>query len=383
MDSTSISGVLKHYAYMANEWIAQGHHVDFLVARAGFPQFEKLSPEAGLVSSDDLFSANRHLSKTWTYFPAYAWRCCTAHTLPLQRTYDVVYASGQFIVEIYCAQVMALRNRCPWVAKVQHVLASQPKRGGLINNLFLKTERLAAKAMHDEAGAVMCLSQTVQDDYRDLERSLDLDPTDTKQIGCGIDVEAIISHHPQEKEFDVAFMGRMHEQKGVFELPEYWQAVLRAKPDARMVVIGEGPHREGMQKKFAEMGLLDSVIITGGISEKEKDHFLSQSRIGLSLSYEEGWGLSITEFLAFGMPVVAYELPVFSQVFPTQLESVIRGDHQAAAGETIALLNNPLRLKKRGKDGREFVRKYDYRQFAMQELEVLQEALSKSPGAHS
>lgn len=377
MDSASISGVLKHYAYMANEWIAQGHQTDFLVARAGFPQFQRLSPDAGLISSDNLFDATRYLSKTWTYFPAYAWRCWTAHTLPLPRRYDAIYASGQFIVDIYCAQVMALRNHCPWVAKVQHVLASQPKRGGLINNLFLKTERLAAKAMHDEAGAVMCLSQTVQDDYRDLELSLDLAPTDTKQIGCGIDVETIIGLHGEEKRFDVAFMGRMHEQKGVFELPSFWQTVLKDKPGARMVVIGEGPHREGMQQKFAELGLLDSVTITGGVSEKEKNHFLAQSRIGLSLSNEEGWGLSITEFLAFGMPVVAYELPVFSQVFPTQLEHVQRGDHRAAAQETIRLLNNPRQLKKRGQDGREFVRRYDYRQFAKQELEVIQQSVDE------
>ena len=41
-DSTSVSGVLKHYAFMANEWNAAGHQTDFVLARAGFPQLQQL-----------------------------------------------------------------------------------------------------------------------------------------------------------------------------------------------------------------------------------------------------------------------------------------------------------------------------------------------------
>ena len=379
MDSTSVSGVLKHYAYMAKEWIGLGHRVDFLVAKAGFVQFRSLVPEAGLVSSDNIFDASRHLSKTWTYFPAYAWRCWTAHTVPLPRRYDVVYASGQFIVDVYCAQAVALRNDCPWVAKIQHVLASQPKRAGFINSLFLRTEKLAAEWMNRDAARVMCLSQTVQDDYRALETALGIaPPTDTLQIGCGIDVEALLQEQPTPKLYDVGFMGRMHEQKGVFELPRYWQSVLKKKPDARMVVIGEGPHRQPMQAKFEALGIADSVNFTGGISEHRKNHLLRESRIGLSLSYEEGWGLSITEFLAMKMPVIAYGLPVFEQVFPTQLEIVPRGQPESAASETLKLLADPKRIQKRGREGSEFVRRYDYRQIALEELAVLEDAVNDS-----
>ena len=375
MDSTSISGVLKHYAYMANEWIRLGHQTDFLVAAAGFPQFQALAPEAGLVSSDDLFDATKHLSKTWRYFPAYAWRCWTTHTVPLPRQYDIIYASGQFIVDVYCAQAMALRNHCPWVAKVQHVLASQSKRGGFINSLFLKTEKLTAEWMHRDAAQVMCLSETVQKDYRSLETSLGIGPTDTIQVGCGIDVAELINTPPAEKQYDVAFMGRMHEQKGVFDLPAYWESVLAAKPDARMVVIGEGPHRRAMQAIFKERGIAGSVTFTGGITEERKNDLMRASRTGLSLSFEEGWGLSITEFLAMEMPVVAYALPVFEQVFPTHLELVSRGNPGAAATETLALLNDPKRMKKRGMNGSRFVQRYDYRQIARAELAVLETAL--------
>ena len=129
-----------------------------------------------------------------------------------------------------------------------------------------------------------------------------------------------------------------------------------------------------MQALFEQLGIADSVTVTGGISEHRKNHLLRESRVGLRLSNEEGWGLSITEFLALEMPVVAYRLPVFEQVFPTQLELVNRGDVIGAATETLALLSDPRRLTKRGRDGSKFVKQYDYRQIAREELDVLETA---------
>lgn len=380
MDSTSISGVLKHYAYMAREWIAMGHQVDFLVAKAGFPQFKKLVPEAGLVSSDGLFDATRHLSKTWTYFPAYAWRCLTTHFLRTPRKYDIVYASGQFIVDVYCARVMARRHGCPWIAKVQHVLDSQAQRAGLINNLFLRTEKLAAKWMNREAARVMVLSNVVKRDYRALEEHLGLPPIDTVEVGCGIDVKTLQTTPASEQKHDVVFMGRMHEQKGVFDLPHVWKTVRQSCPNVSLLVIGEGPHRIPMQDKFAELGLKDGITFTGGIPEPDKNRYLTESRIGLSLSYEEGWGLSITEFLALGLPVAAYELPVFNQVFPTQLETAALGDRDGIARQIIRLLNEPEHARRRGEEGRSFAARYDYRHIAHEEFEILTQAVAQNGG---
>jgi len=378
MDSRSVSGVLKHYAGMAEEWIAAGHPTDFLVARAGFPQFQSLCPRAGLVSSDNVFDATRYLAQTWRYFPAYGWRCASAHLIRLPRRYDLVYASGQFIVDIYGARVIARRLGAPWVAKIQHVLHSQPRRHGFINRLFLDSEKLAAKWMNRHAAQVMCLSGVVAEDYRKLEASLGLKPTPTKVVGCGVDVRALQAVPPEAKQFDVVFLGRMHEQKGVFELPEVWRQVLAVKPDAKLVVIGEGPHRQEMEAMFRDLGIAGSVACTGGIEEAAKNRLLAQSRVGLSLSYEEGWGLSVTEFLAMGLPVVAYDLPVFRHIFPGQLAGVNPGDRAAAARELLGLLRDEPRRQSIGSQGRDFARRYDYRHIAREELAVLEAALRRA-----
>jgi len=377
-DSVSVSGVLKHYAFMANAWIEAGHQTDFVVAKAGFTQLRQLSPEAGLISSDNLFDATKNMSKTWQNMPAFLWRMWNAHWLRLREKYDVVYASGPFIFEVYAARVLAGRLRVKWVAKVQHVLHSQPKRDGIFNRMFLQSERISARWMNRRAAVIMCLSKVVQDDYRALEEEMNLTPAKTVQVGCGIDFEAMIDGSGENKEFDVVFLGRIHEQKGVFDLPRTWNAVIKKRPKAKLLIIGSGPHREAMEARLKELGLSDSVTVAGSVDEAEKNRLLARSRVGISLSYEEGWGLSVTEFLAAGMPVVAYRLPVFDQVFPDQLELVPPGEAEAAGDEILGLLENEQRRRDRGAAGREFARKYDFRAIAEEELQTLRTAIEDS-----
>lgn len=376
-DSASVSGVLKHYALMAREWIRLGHSTDFLLASAGFPQLRDLCPAAGRVSSDRFFDASSYLDQTWRYFPAYGWRILNAHLLRLPKRYDAVYASNFVIFDVYPAWAIARRQRAALVIKLQHLLHLQPKRSGFLDKLFLRTERWAARIANRHADLMMCLSEVVGSDYRDLERRLGLAPSKVIQAGCGLDFSEIDATLPQEKRYDAVFLGRMHQQKGVLELPEVWAHVVANMPSARLAVIGEGPHRARTQRLFEEKGLAKNVVFFGGVPEKQKNTLLAASKIGLSLSYEEGWGLSVTEYLAAGLPVVAYDLPVFCSVFPQQLELVKPGDAIAAADRLIGLLQNPARQREIGEQGRRFVRQFDYRQAAGKELALIEKAVEK------
>ncbi len=372
-DSTSVSGVLKHYALVAKGWIEQGHTTDFLVATAGFPQVADLCPVAGKVSSDRWFNASSYIEQTWRYFPAYGWRLLNAHVQRFERKYDIVYASNFLIFEVYPAWVIARRHRARFVVKAQHVLHAQPKRESVFDRLFLATERMAAKIANRHADLIMCLSDVVGRDYRALEEDLGLPTSNVITVGCGLDFADIDATPQVSKEYDVVFLGRMHEQKGVFELPDVWRRVNRQCPEARLLVIGEGPHRPDTQKLIDEAGLSGTVTFAGGVPEKEKNRLLAASSIGLSLSYEEGWGLSVTEYLAAGLPVAAYDLPVFQSEFEGHLTLHTRGDQDAVAQTLVDWLLNPTVAEQVGKKGREFVHRFDYRTVAQEELDLMEQ----------
>ena len=370
-DSRSVNGVLRHFVLVAREWIRLGHPTDFVVARAGWPQLRDLAPESGLICSDGLFDATRYLAQTWRYFPAYAWRMLTAHWLRLPKHYDVVIASSPFAFEVYPSMVLARRTGAKLAVKVHHVLNAQEGRRGGFDRLYLRAEEQSCRWVNRHAAVVFCSVRAVAEDYRRLEVRLGLKPRETLPTGYGADLDAFGGPSGAPKPFDAVFLGRLHEHKGVFELPDYWAEVARQRPGAGLLIIGTGPRRERMEGLFQAKGVLSSVTFTGGVSEARKNELLNQAKIGISLSYEEGWGLSITEFMASSLPVVTYQLPVYDEVFPGQLERVNLGDWRAAAARTVGLLGNEAKREELGRAGRAFVQRYDYREVAGKELEAL------------
>jgi hypothetical protein len=117
-DSRSVNGVLRHYVLMAKEWIAGGHRTDFVAARAAQSQLTELAPQSRLISSDGFFNATGRVDRTWTYFPAYAYRLLTPYGMRLPEKYDVVVASSQLIVETQAARILARRLRARLAVKI-------------------------------------------------------------------------------------------------------------------------------------------------------------------------------------------------------------------------------------------------------------------------
>lgn len=373
-DSRSLSGALRHFLYMADEWTRAGHQTDFLAARCGFPQIGQLTPKSRLISSDNVFDATRYVAQTWRYFPAYGLRMLTPHVTRLPERYDVVIASTQLIVEVYPALVIAQKQNAKLVAKVHHVLAAQARhRIGAFDRLFLWSERKTTRWLSQHADLVICGTKFVESDYKELERTLELKPAPTAASGYGVDLAKMPDSSDAPKNYDVVHLGRLHEHKGVFHLAPLWKKVLEKRPEAKLLVIGEGPHRPRVEQMLAELGIAQSVRFTGGIPEAEKDALIGQSKIGLSLSFEEGWGLSINEFLAAAIPVVAYALPIFDSVFPNQLYGVKVGDMDGAAASILRLLDSPGERREVGQRGRQFVMQYDYRNVAKSEFKLLEE----------
>ena len=369
-DSVSISGVLREYVNIAQVWVEEGHTVDFLCGRVAHKQLIELAPMCGLLSSDDYFDATANLNQSWRHFPAYVWRCLSALRWPKDR-YDIVYATGPFVVETFCARSIAKRLNVPWVVKIQHVLSAQPDRTGFVNRLMIWGEKKSTRWANQEAGKIFCLSPTVAQDYGVLENQLGLPVSKTVTIGSSVDLDQFKPMKETQKKHDVVILGRIHKLKGVFDLPSIWASVKAARSNATLKVIGEGPHRAEVMAEFSRRNLTDGVEFTGAISEQEKNRLVSEARVGLSLSSEEGWGLAVNEYLASALPVVAYDLPVFREIFPSVLRTIPQGNKKAVVNALLELLANPSAREEQGLKGREFVRRYDYRKMAREELQHL------------
>jgi glycosyltransferase involved in cell wall biosynthesis len=386
MEPRSISGVQRHFAGVVKHWIAAGHQVDFALAAAAHPLWRRMFPHSQLLSTDSLIPAPGRIPQAFWCAPAYAWRMFPFHYPRTARTgYDVIYPCAPFFFEVYPAWRLAQANRAALVVKIHHLVTGLPGRTGIIDRLFLQSERASVRLLHRHGNLILGSTPAIAKAYTHLESSLGLNPSPMVCTGYGIDLDDIPFLPDSPKEFDAVVLGRLHEHKGVLDIPELWTAVRQRHPSARLLVIGEGPHRDELQRRLRSAGLEQAVQLTGAVDDLEKNRLLSRCRLGLSLSREEGWGLSITEFLAAGLPVVALQLPVFPEVFGDQLDTVPLGDLTGFAQKVCNWLDDPARCREQGAEGRRFVARYDYRSVAAAELAAIQQARNRSldPGHRS
>lgn len=116
------------------------------------------------------------------------------------------------------------------------------------------------------------------------------------------------------KKYELSFMARFHEQKGVFEVIDIMKKLKVIKPDISIVVLGGGVKRiedEFFRRVKAE-GLSENITYLGYITGDEKYDVLADSKIFLFPSYYESFGQSALEAMKCGLPVVAYDLPPFA-----------------------------------------------------------------------
>lgn len=104
----------------------------------------------------------------------------------------------------------------------------------------------------------------------------------------------------------VIAVGRLSEEKGFMNLIEA-MALLRARRDARLLIVGEGPDRARLEARTKELSLNDTVTLAG--FHGNPGHFVERAQLFVSASRHEGLGNAIIEALALGVPVVSTDAP--------------------------------------------------------------------------
>ncbi len=137
-------------------------------------------------------------------------------------------------------------------------------------------------------------------------------------------------------------VARLHPTKGIDDLLRAWVIVAQSVPNAILRIVGGGelPYRERLDELAASLRLGTSVLFAGGVSDEERDEYISHANVFLFPSYEEGWGIAVAEAMAAGLPCITYDLPVFREIFPRGRLTAPLGDVEGLARAAITLLQD-------------------------------------------
>jgi len=102
----------------------------------------------------------------------------------------------------------------------------------------------------------------------------------------------------------VARMSADERYKGHDELLDVWPALLARRPDAKLVVAGDGTDRGRLESRAASLGLSHAVTFTGRVGDRELAALYDQSRFLVMPSRDEGFGLVFLEAMRAGKACV-------------------------------------------------------------------------------
>ena len=80
-------------------------------------------------------------------------------------------------------------------------------------------------------------------------------------------------------------------------------------PDLTVNVVGDGPERGRLELLTQQLGLEAVVGFLGHVDDATRDSVVASAWLAVSPSAGEGWGLSVMEAAALGVPTVAMSVP--------------------------------------------------------------------------
>ena len=162
----------------------------------------------------------------------------------------------------------------------------------------------------------------------------------------------------------IVSVGRLVHRKGQDYLIQSMPLILRQVPNSHLLLVGEGPYLDHLQKLVIENDLENSVTFIGRVDYKELPQYLcvgdifampSRSRLkGLEV---EGLGIVYLEASSCGLPVLAGNSGgAPDAVKQSETGLVVSGtDEKQIASAAIELINNSDSSKKMGLAGRQWI----------------------------
>ena len=103
-------------------------------------------------------------------------------------------------------------------------------------------------------------------------------------------------------------VGRIVREKGLHLLVRAMPLVLAQHPTAKAVIAGKGPELEALRSLAWELGVGEKILLTGFISDQDRDRLFKIADVAVFPSLYEPFGIVALEAMAARCPVVVSEV---------------------------------------------------------------------------
>ena len=210
-----------------------------------------------------------------------------------------------------------------------------------------------------------------------MERGIREDRIEVVLCGLDHDTYRVIQGIERFDEPTLVHFGRVRKYKSIDIVIKAFALIREKLPSARLMVIGEGPERKGLVRMADAMRLGGAVDFLGAISTPELVGHLNRCHLFVNASPKEGWGLTVIEANACGVPVVASRRPgLQDSVKDGETGYLVEyGDVHAFADRALELRTDGEKWRKMSRNAIDWARSLTWEQTGRRMTEIFMDEI--------
>jgi phosphatidylinositol alpha-1,6-mannosyltransferase len=182
----------------------------------------------------------------------------------------------------------------------------------------------------------------------------------------------------------IVFIGTLFEFSGLDAFIPQFPQVIKEIPEAKLLIVGDGPQRPELERIITKLALERQVIITGFQPYQTMPQYINLATICINPFLINNntidiFPAKIMQYAACGRATVATALRGITTLLPGESHGVVYANNAAdMAREVIALLRSAERREQLGCAGLNHVKQaYSYEKIARQLEKILEEAIKE------
>ncbi|WP_188192432.1 glycosyltransferase family 4 protein [Nonomuraea sp. SYSU D8015] len=249
-------------------------------------------------------------------------------------------------------EITRARRRSPHIFHIQgEIVSPGPEYGGRLKRFALgAVTRLATR----RASGVRVVSESLRSAVEPSARC------PVAVVGSRVDTEVFrpprSDGHAGDRKVDAVMVGGLAEVKNHRTMLQAWSLIMKQLPDARLLIVGDGPARRRLEAQIAALDLHYNVELRGFVPHDRLTDILTSAKCFVQASWSEGQPRAVLEGMACALPVICSDIPAHREIVPPDAGLLVPpGDVDGWAAAILTTLRDPTGAAELGRRGRALV----------------------------
>jgi len=243
----------------------------------------------------------------------------------LRKNYDFINTQTRFFITSFLGLIFAKLKKTPLV---------HTEHGARHSTVPNKIVDLISRAYDHSIGALLAKSarRNIGVSEAACEFLRHLGATNAQVIYNGIDTTIFKKKEDinykqklgiRNDAVAITFVGRLIYAKGVQDLIFAFSRIKDTAPNAKLLIVGDGPYRTELEKLAHQNEYASSTLFLGQRNQDEVIDVLSATDIFVNPSYSEGLGISVVEAASIGLPIIATDVGGTKEIITTDETGIL------------------------------------------------------------